>query len=440
MEADRALPHNMEAEMSVLGAMILEADSTMDMLEMLEAEYFYRQDHREIFSAIMELNQENMPTDLLTLEDKLESMGVLKKVGGLEYLTNLASRVPSTANARHYARIVIDQAKRRMLVKSGAAILTAAYDREDVDEIIDMAERDILEINKRHDNDVTHAKEAAMSAIRQLEERCRNKGNISGLPTGFVDLDYKLGGLQKGDLIIIAARPSMGKTSLAENMATFVSCRKRIPTVFFSMEMPKEKIINRIFSGQGLIENQKIRLGTLEDEDWKKIVPVCNELMDGKLIIDDTPNVRAVDIKAKCRRIKNRYGGLGLVVVDHLTEMWRPRKRAPNEEHEENVRALKRIARDLQCPVILLQQLNRGPESRADHRPMLGDLKETGASEEVADIVMFIYRDDYYNPDTQKKNIAEIIIAKGRDHGTGTVELAWLGNYTRFMSLDKVRK
>lgn len=432
-------PQAVEAERSVLGSMILDSNVIMDVAEIIGSDDFYSLQNREVFQAVIELYGRQQPIDIITVSERLKQRKKLELVGGIEYIVGLTDMSATSSSAVPHARIIHEKSQRRRLIRVSDEIIDMAYNHDEIENIVDKAETGILGINRKDGESFSSLEQTLVNTVGLLEQRCRNRGQISGLSTGFAAVDYKLGGLQDSDLIIIAARPGMGKTSLAVDIATHVSCIRQIPTAMFSLEMSKEKIANRILSGWNLIDNQKLRLGTVDDSDWDKIGRSLAPLSESKLVIDDTTNIKASDIRARCRRIKSRMGGLGLVVVDHLTEMWRPRKGNDTSEHEENVRCMKRLAKELNCPVILLQQLNRGVEGRADKRPMLSDLKETGAAEEVADVVMMIYRDDYYYPDSDKRNIAEILIQKGRDVGTGTVELAWLPQYTKFANLERFK-
>ncbi len=418
---------------------MLDNNVIIEIFDILNKEDFYELQHQAVFEAIYELYKNHETIDIISVSEKLKAAKLLDCIGGFEVIANLVDMVATTSSAVNHAKIIKDKSMRRKMINAARNIADMAYNHDDIETIVDTAEKDILGINQQKKDSFSQLSEILVTTMNQLEMRCQNRGQISGLSTGFHGLDFKLGGLQNSDLNIIAARPSMGKTSLAIDIAITTSCIKQIPTAFFSLEMSKEKIVNRILSSWNLIDNQKIRLGTIEGEDWQKIGKGLGMLSESKLIVDDTPNIKATEIKSKCRRIKNKMDGLGLIIVDHLTEMWRPHKGTDASEHEQNVRSLKRLAKEMNCPVILLQQLNRGVESRTDKRPQLSDLRETGAAEEVADVVMMIYRDDYYNPDTEKKNIAEIIIQKGRDVGTGTIELAWLGQYTKFANFERFR-
>jgi replicative DNA helicase len=430
-------PQNAEAEQAVLGCMIMDNDKISDVADILEPDDFYRDQNKTIYSAIITLNSQRIPADMVEIADQLTKAGQFDAIGGYEYLQKMCSMVPTTENAVHYASLVQECSKRRKLIKVSQDSMDAAFGNNDINELLDKVEKDVLAINSEKGSAFRSAADIAVESMNMLEKRCNNKGKISGIPTGFTDLDFKLGGLQDGDLCIIAARPSMGKTALAEDIALHVSCFEELPTAFFSLEMSGASLVSRAFSSLGMVDNARMKLGYIEEGDWQNIADALAIISNGKLIIDDTSHIKVTEIRSKCRRIKNKLGSLRLIVVDHLTEMWRPCKRDDRLEHEDNVRALKRLAKEMNCPVILLQQLNRLCETRQDKRPMLSDLKETGASEEAADVVLFIYRDDYYKPDSEKKNIAEVNVAKGRNVGTGVVELRWFGEYTKFANLKK---
>jgi replicative DNA helicase len=434
----RLPPQAIEAEQSVIGSLLIESQIYDDLSEIISSDDFYRAEHKEIYTAIEELQKRNSTTDIITVSDSLRCRGTLDKIGGLEYLTQIASNVPTTANAIYYAKIVHDKYLLRSLIKSSTSIIDTCYEQsQDIETIIQTAESQILQVNQNNKSDMSPVSEVLVSTLNEIEDRCKNKGQFNGLATGLVDLDFKLRGLKKGDLIILAARPSMGKTALAGNISDYVALTKNIPVAFFSLEMSKEKLMSRTLSGMAMIENTRIQLGTLDDDDFRKMANIYGVVGEGKLEIDDTPNQKITEIRSKCRRMKKKYGDLGLIIIDHLTELWRPMKGNDFAEYSENIRACKRLAVEMQCPLILLQQLNRGVEARSDKRPVLSDLRETGVAEEAADVVLMIYRDDYYNKDSNKKNIAEILIRKGRDIGTGTVELVWLPQYTKFVNLRK---
>lgn len=435
----RIPPQNIEAEQSVLGSMLLDKEAIPAVAEILKNDDFYREDHGEIYEAIMDLFNKAEPVDLITVTEQLKSRGTLDKVGGLEYITNLATSVPTTANVKHYTNIVEEKSILRKLIRASSEIIDMSYEASDeVSIILDNAERNIFDIlQKRGSKGFYHVKEILIEAFNRLEELYNNKEFITGVPSGFVDLDYKTSGFQNSDLILIAARPSMGKTAFALNIAQHAAIYKKIPVAVFSLEMSREQLVNRIMCSEALIDSQKMRTGNLDDEDWDKIARTLGPLSEAPIYIDDTPGVSVMEIRAKCRRLKLEKN-LGLIIIDYL-QLMQGRGRIENRQQEisEISRSLKILAKEIKVPVIALSQLSRAPEARSDRRPVLSDLRDSGAIEQDADMVMFIYRDDYYNQDTEKKNIAEIIIAKHRNGSTGTVELVWLGQYTKFGNLKK---
>lgn len=432
-------PHNLEAEQAVLGCMLLDSDVIPTVTEIIRSEDFYREDHREICEAILDLSERAMPIDIITVSEQLQHRGTLDSVGGLEYLTSISNAVPTTGNARHYAKIVEEKSLLRKLIKASAEISSMSYDAsEDAVYVLDKAEKSIFDIlQKRNTQGFTHIKDVLLETFNRLEELYNTKGYVTGIPTGFTDLDYKTSGLQNSDLILIAARPGMGKTAMALNIAQYAAVRKHVPVAIFNLEMSKDQLVNRMLCSEVMVDSQKMRTGKLEDEDWNKIAQALGPLSEAPIYIDDTPGVSVMDIRAKCRRLKLEKN-LGLVVIDYLQLMQgRGKAESRQQEVSEISRSLKILAKELNIPVVTMSQLSRGPEARTDHRPMLSDLRESGAIEQDADIVMFLYRDDYYNPDTDKKNIAEVIIAKHRNGSTGTVELRWFGEYTKFANLKK---
>ncbi|HHV99323.1 MAG TPA: replicative DNA helicase [Clostridiaceae bacterium] len=435
----RVPPHSIEAEQSVLGCLLLDKEVVPGIAEILKTEDFYREDHREIYDAIMDLFQKAEPIDLITVSEQLKLRGTLENVGGLEYLTNIATSVPTTANAKHYAGIVEEKALLRKLIKTSSEIISMGYEAsEEVSILLDRAEKSIFDIIQgRNTQGFSHIKDVLVDTFNRLEELYNKKGFITGIPTGFTDLDYKTAGLQNSDLILIAARPAMGKTSFALNIAQHAAIHSKIPVAIFSLEMSKEQLVNRILCSEVMIDSHKMKIGKLEDDDWQKMARALGPLSEAPIYIDDTPGLSVMDIRAKCRRLKLEKG-LGLVVIDYL-QLMQSRGKAESRQQEisEISRSLKILAKEINIPVITLSQLSRAPEARSDHRPMLSDLRESGAIEQDADLVMFLYRDDYYNPDTDKKNIAEVIIAKHRSGSTGTVELRWFGEYTKFVNLKK---
>ena len=435
----RIPPHNIEAEQAVLGCMLLDADIIPTVTELIRSEDFYREDHREICEAILDITENAGPVDIITVSDQLQLRGTLDSVGGLDYLASISSAVPTTANARHYTKIVEEKSLLRKLIKASSDIASMSYDATDeAVYVLDRAEKSIFDIlQKRSTQGFTHIKDVLLDTFNRLEELYNSKSYITGIPTGFTDLDLKTAGLQNSDLILIAARPGMGKTAIALNIAQYAAVQKHVPVAIFNLEMSKDQLVNRMLSSEVMVDSQRMRTGKLEDDDWNKVAQALAPLSDAPIYIDDTPGISVMDIRAKCRRLKLEKN-LGLVVIDYL-QLMQGRGRVENRQQEvsEISRSLKILAKELNVPVVTMSQLSRGPESRNDHRPMLSDLRESGAIEQDADIVMFLYRDDYYNPETEKKNIAEVIIAKHRNGSTGTIELRWFGEYTKFANLKR---
>ena len=432
-------PQNIEAEQSVLGSMLLDKELISVVLEILKKEDFYREDHAEIYDAIIDLFEKAEPIDIITVAEQLKVRGSLEKIGGLEYITNIATGMHTTSNAKYYANIVEEKSILRKLIKASSEIMSISYEAaEEVTVILDKAEKSIFNIlQKRNTKGFYHVKEILVETFNRLEELYNNKDFVTGIPSGFIDLDYKTSGFQNSDLVLIAARPAMGKTALALNIAQHAAVYKKIPVAIFSLEMSKDQLVNRLLCSEALIDSQKMRTGNLEDDDWDKIAHTLGPLSEAPIYIDDTPGISIMEIRAKCRRLKLEKD-LGLIVIDYL-QLMQGKGRIENRQQEisEISRSLKILAKEINVPVITLSQLSRAPDARTDHRPVLSDLRESGAIEQDADMVIFIYRDDYYNPETEKKNIAEIIISKHRNGSTGTVELIWLGQYTKFGNLRK---
>ena len=438
---NRVPPHNLEAERSVLGSMLLDKDVIPSVTEILRSDDFYREDHKEIFEAMVELFDKGEPIDLITVSEQLKLRGTLEKVGGLEYLAAIANAVPTTANVKYYSKIVEEKAILRKLIKASTEIVNMGYEAsEEVSYVLDRAERNIFDVlEKRNTKGFSHIRDVLVDTFNMLEDLYNNKGHVTGIPTGFIDLDNKTSGLHNSDLILIAARPAMGKTAFALNIAQHAAVHSHVPVAIFNLEMSKEQLVNRMLCSEVMIDSQKIRTGKLEDSDWQKIAMSLGPLSEAPIYIDDTPGASITEIRAKCRRLKLEKN-LGLVVIDYLQLMQGSgRSESRQQEISEISRSLKILAKEINVPVLTLSQLSRAPESRTDHRPILSDLRESGAIEQDADIVMFLYRDDYYNPDTEKKNIAEVIIAKHRNGATGTVELRWMGEYTKFANLEMHR-
>lgn len=440
----RIPPQSIEAEQSVLGSMLIDKEVVPVVMEILKPEDFYRPDHREIYNVIIELFDKAQPIDLITVSERLKLHGKLELVGGLEYLSNIATEVPTTANVRHYSKIVEEKALLRKLIKASSDIVDLGFNAsEEVSYILDKAEQSVFDIlQKRSSQGFVPIKDVLVDTFNNLEEMYNNKGNITGIPTGFTDLDFKTSGLHNSDLILIAARPAMGKTAFALNLAQNAAVNSHVPVAVFSLEMSKDQLVNRILCSEAMVDSNKMKTGKLEDNDWQKVAKALAPLSEAPIYIDDTPGVSITEIRAKCRRLKLEHN-LGLVVIDYLQLMQGSGKKGGEnrqQEISEISRSLKILAKEINVPVICLSQLSRAPEARTDHRPILSDLRESGAIEQDADIVMFLYRDDYYNPETEKKNIAELIIAKHRNGSTGTVELVWLGQYTKFANLEKFRQ
>ncbi|MCD8077385.1 MAG: replicative DNA helicase [Lachnospiraceae bacterium] len=437
----RVLPHSVEAEQTVIGAMILDNDAIAVVENIVRGEDFYHRQYGIIYDAMIELYEEGHPVDLLTLQDRLKEKDVPPEVSSLDYIGELVAAVPISANAKYYAEIVYEKSLLRKLIHASEETANACYAGKDKTEnILADTEKKIFQVlNQRREGDYVPIQEIALTALERIHKASRTKNPVTGIPTGFTDLDRQLAGLQPSDLILLAARPSMGKTAFALNIAQYACFRKGISTIIFSLEMSKEQLVNRLFAMESRVDAQNIRTGNLTDEDWDSLVEGVNTVGRSKLIIDDTPGITVSEMRTKCRKYKLEYG-LQLILIDYLQLMSGSGSRASDnrqQEISEISRSLKALARELECPVIALSQLSRAVESRADHRPMLSDLRESGAIEQDADVVLFLYRDDYYNKDSPSKNICEVIVAKQRNGPIGTVELVWLPNYTKFVNMKK---
>lgn len=430
-------PQSIEAEMSILGGILLENDAINRVLDILLPEDFYRESHRKIMRAMIELNEHREPCDLITLTTVLKKRGELEEVGGGAYLATLVDYVPTAANIAYYSRIVKEKAIARNLITAATEIVTDGYDEQaDIEQLLDKAQKTIFDISENKIKTPYHQLNAILKdSIKYIEELFEKKDHVTGVPTGFVDLDQKTAGFQRGDLIIIAGRPSMGKTAFALNIAQYASvhAEPRHPVAVFSLEMGKEQLVTRMLCSEARVDAGRLRTGHLVDGEWEKIMRGAERLYEAKIFIDDTPAISVLEMRAKARRLKAEHG-IGMIVVDYLQLMrgsGTPESR--QQEISEISRSLKALAKELSVPVVALSQLNRGLESRTDKRPMMSDLRESGAIEQDADVIMFVYRDEVYNkenPDVKGK--AEIIIGKQRNGPIGTVELAFLGEYTRF--------
>lgn len=440
MDLGKIPPHDLEAEQAVLGSMLTDKDAVISAIEKLKVDSFYRDDNKIIYESILNLYNRAEPIDIITVKDELASLGKFEQVGGLEYLAGLPDKVPTTANVEKYIKIVEEKAVLRNLIKTANEIIELGYDpTEEVDHIMDSAEKKIFDIMQdKSQKGYTPIKDVLVDSFTQLEELYNRKQHITGVPTGFTELDYKTAGLHPSDLVLIAARPAMGKSAFALNIAANAALRANVPVVVFSLEMSKEQMVNRILCSEAMVDSNKVRTGKLDEEDWEKLAGSIGPLSEAEIYIDDTPGISVMEIRAKCRKLKLEKN-IGLVVIDYLQLVQGTNKRGGSREQEisEISRSLKMLAKEIGVPVIALSQLSRAVEQRPDHRPMLSDLRESGAIEQDADIVMFLYRDDYYNQESEKKDIAEVIIAKHRGGSTGTVELLWLGNYTKFVNLEK---
>ena len=440
MELGKVPPNDIEAEQAILGSMLTDKDAVISAIEVLKEEDFYRADNRAIYGAILSLYSRAEPIDIITVKAELESLGKFEQVGGLEYLAMLPDKVPTTANAMKYVNIVEEKSTLRSLIKTANEIIELGYDpTEDVTDVMENAEKKIFNIMQNKDKkSYSPIKDILVDSFTQLEELYNRKQHITGVPTGFTELDYKTAGFHGSDLILIAARPAMGKSAFALNIATNAAVRANVPVVIFSLEMSKEQMVNRILCSEAMVDSNKVRTGKLEEDDWTKLAGSIGPLSEAEIFIDDTPGISVTEIRAKCRKLKLEKN-IGMVVIDYLQLVQGSNKRNASREQEisEISRSLKILAKEIGVPVIALSQLSRAVEQRPDHRPMLSDLRESGAIEQDADIVMFLYRDDYYNQDSEKKDIAEVIIAKHRGGSTGTVELLWLGSYTKFVNLER---
>lgn len=432
-------PHSAEAEQSVIGSMIMDRDAIIAASEILTAEDFYQHQYSVLYDAMMELFQEGKPVDLVTLQNKLKEKEVPPELCSIEFISDLIRSVPTSANIRYYANIVSEKALLRRLIKVTEGITNLCYlDKEKVDVVLEQTEKEIFHIvQNRGSGDFQSIKEIVIQSLDGIEAASRNKGSVTGIATGFYDLDYKTAGLQPSDLILIAARPSMGKTAFVLNIAEYVAVKNKITTAIFSLEMSKSQLVNRILAMNSKVDSQSIRSGDLRDDDWAKLMESARLVGESGLIIDDTPGISITELRSKCRKFKLEHN-LGLVIIDYLQLMSGGKKsESRQQEISEISRSLKALAREISCPVIALSQLSRAVEQRPDKRPMLSDLRESGAIEQDADVVMFIYRDDYYNHDSEEAGVSEIIIGKQRNGPTGTVKLAWLSQFTKFANLER---
>lgn len=420
--------------------MIIDREAIVVASEAVTGEDFYSKQYGVLFETMVELNDEGKPVDLVTLQDRLKEKDVPPEVSSLEFVRDLITAVPTSANIKYYANIVAEKSTLRRLIKINEEIANTCYvGKESLDVILEETEKRIFNlVQRRNTDDFVPIRQVVMNAMDRIEKASHNKGNVTGVATGFIDLDYKTAGMQPSDLILIAARPSMGKTAFVLNIAEYVAFRQNQSVAIFSLEMSKEQLVNRLFSMESKVDSQHLRTGNLSDDEWEKLIESAGMIGKSKLIIDDTPGISISELRSKCRRYK-LDGQLDMIIIDYLQLMTGSGRSTDSRQQEisDISRSLKALARELNVPVLALSQLSRAVEQRPDHRPMLSDLRESGAIEQDADVVMFIYRDDYYNKDTERKNISEIIIAKQRNGPIGTVELVWLPDFTKFGNLQR---
>ncbi|WP_317312320.1 replicative DNA helicase [Clostridium thermobutyricum] len=438
----KTLPQSIEAEQSVLGAMLISRNAIAPAAEKLEEEDFYRDSHKVLFRSIVEMFKRDMAVDLVTVLEYLKSTDVLERAGGVTYVTEISSSVPTTANLSSYIQIVQEKSTLRKLIRASNEIIEESYNKQgEVESVLDKAEKRIFDISeKRTTSDFESLGTVLERGFIEIERLYNNKGEVTGVSSGFKDLDDKTSGFQKGDMILVAARPSMGKTTFTLNIAEHAALREGKSVVIFSLEMSKEQLAYKLLCSEANIDMLKLRTGNLEPDDWDRIARATGPLSKAKMYIDDTAGVTVMEMRSKCRRLKMEYG-IDLIMIDYL-QLMSGSSGSDNRQQEvsEISRSIKALAKEMECPVIALSQLSRAPEQRADHRPMLSDLRESGSIEQDADVVMFLYRDEYYNKDTEEKNTGECIIAKQRNGPVGTVKLAWLGQYSKFANYEAIHQ
>lgn len=439
MELAKVPPHNLEAEQSVLGALMLDPEVGSSVFEVLQPEDFYRDNHRQIFLALRDLFEKGDPIDLVSVAESLRQSGRLEQIGGIATISQIARSVPSAVNCEYYARIVAEKSLLRQLIRSSGQIAEKGYEPgEAATSLLEEAEKMIMDLSQKQVKDGFESiRNILLHTFEKIETLYANKGSLTGVPTFFTELDRMTSGWQPSDLIVIAARPSMGKTALVLNMAQNAAVRGKVPVALFSLEMSKEQLVQRMLCSEAMVDQQRVRTGDLLDTDWPKLTRAVGPLSEAEIFIDDTVGISLAELRSKARRLKMEHG-LGLIVIDYLQLMSLGRRAESRQQEVAQIsRGLKGIARELNVPVIALSQLNRGVEQRQDKRPIMSDLLESGAIEADADVISFIYRDEYYNPESDKKGIAEIIIAKHRNGPVGSVELGYLKEFTKFVNLDR---
>ena len=437
----RVLPHSIEAEQSVIGSMLMDKEAIIAASEIVTARDFYQQQYGIMFETMVELFNEGKPVDLVTLQDRLKEKDVPPEVSSLDFVRDIITTVPTSANVKSYANIVREKAVLRRLIKVNEEIANTCYaGKEPLEQILASTEKSVFDLlQSRSSGEFVPIRQVALNVLEKIEAASKTQGTVTGIPTGFIDLDYKTSGMQPSDFVLIAARPSMGKTAFVLNLVDHVAVRKGLPCMIFSLEMSKEQLVNRLLAMESNVDSQKLRTGNLTDSDWDAIVEGIGVIGNSKLVIDDTPGISITELRSKCRKMKLEQG-LSMIIIDYLQLMsgsGGKSSESRQQEISEISRSLKALAREMNAPVVALSQLSRACETRTDHRPMLSDLRESGAIEQDADVVMFLYRDDYYNKDTDMPNIAEVIIAKQRNGPIGTVNLLWQPEFTKFVNLEK---
>jgi len=437
---EKVPPQNLEAEMAVLGSMLLEEDAISATIEFLDGSSFYKDAHRKIFGAILNLYNENKAVDLITLTDELKKDEILDEVGGASYLTSLANSVPTAANINHYVSIVREKSILRTLINNATRIVSLCYESDgNIDEVVDNAERFVFEVSDRKaEGTCAHLKEVVKDSIETIDRLYQKKEHVTGVPTGFIDFDIKTAGLQSSDLIVIAGRPSMGKSALAIGVAEYAGIVEKIPLVIFSLEMSKEQLVQRMLCSHAKVDAHKVRTGYLATSDWPRLTAAAGKLSEARIFIDDAPAISVMELRAKARRLK-AHQDIKLIILDYL-QLMRGSSNIENRQQEisEISRSLKALARELHVPIIAISQLSRAVEARTDHRPLLSDLRESGAIEQDADVVVLILREEYYNPTPDNQGIAEVIIAKQRNGPVGTLKLAFIKEYARFENIARI--
>lgn len=435
----RTMPHSQEAEQAVIGSMIMDREAILAAAETITGEDFYQRQYGVVFEAMVELFNQNEPVDLVTLQNRLRAKEVPEEISSMEFVRDILEHLPTSANIKYYANIVAEKSTLRKLIRVNDEISSLCYGGvESLEEVLEQTEKKIFDlVQRRNAGEFVPIRQVVLNAIQKIETASRTKGNVTGIATGFKDLDYQTSGFQPSDLILIAARPSMGKTAFVLNIAQYMAFRHDVTVAIFSLEMSKEQLVNRLLSMESGVDAQKLRNGNLTDNDWERLVEGAEGVARSNLIIDDTPGITLADLRSKCRKYKLEHG-LGIVMIDYLQLMTGGGRSSDSRQQEisDISRGLKSLARELNVPVVALSQLSRAVEQRPDHRPILSDLRDSGAIEQDADMVMFLYRDNYYNKDSEMKNLAEVIVAKQRNGPIGTINLLWMPEYTAFKNYN----